>query len=179
MEMNDFGTRPSVLETARLRLCRMARADLGPLSSMLQDDRVMYAYNGAFSDAEVADWLDRQLRRYAEHGFGLWALLLKETGEMVGQCGVTMQPYGGGLVPEVGYMLGYAHWHKGYATEAATACRDYALGGLGFDRVYSIIRDTNEASQRVARRLGMRPVGSVVKHYRGVVMPHTVFCTEW
>ena len=79
----------------------------------------MYAYNGAFSDEETLAWMQKQLRRYREHGFGLWGIFQKSTGEMIGQCGITMQEYKGGQVPEIGYLLAHKYWHKGYATEAA------------------------------------------------------------
>ena len=95
---------------------------------------------------------------------------------MIGQCGVTMQEYKSAQIPEIGYLLAHKYWHKGYAIEAAAACREYGFDALRFDALYSVIRDTNIASQKVAIRMGMRPIGAVVKHYRGADMPHTVFC---
>lgn len=169
---------PFVLETPRLLLRKMRLSDIDALSAIMQDERVMYAYNGAFNDEETAMWLERQLQRYEMFGFGLWAATLKETGEMIGQCGITMQPYQAGLVPEIGYLFAFRHWHKGYATEAAAACKEYGFDVLLFDALYSIIRDTNVASQNVALRNGMRPIDKVVKHYRGVEMPHIVFCVQ-
>ena len=94
---------------------------------------------------------------------------------MIGQCGLTMQDCDGKQVLEVGYLFQRAYWHQGYATEAATACKEYAFSQLGAERVYSIIRDNNEPSMRVARRNGMTPCGSFVKHYYGMDMPHLVF----
>ena len=164
-----------VLETERLVLRKMTQADSPALCRILQDEKTMYAYEGAFSDEEVQQWLDRQLARYARYGFGLWAVLRKETGALIGQCGVTMQETGEGEVPEIGYLLRKDCWHRGYATEAAAACRDYAFETLGFDRVWSIIRENNLPSQRVARRLGMVPCGRMVKHYYGIDMPHILF----
>ena len=79
---------------------------------------------------------------------------------------------------EIGYLFAYKYWHKGYATEAAMACREYGFEKLQFDALYSIIRDTNIASQNVAIRNGMHIVGSMVKYYRGEVMPHVVFCVR-
>lgn len=135
----------------------------------------MYAYEGPFDDAEVRGWLDRQLARYRDDGFGLWAAVLKESGRFVGQCGLTVQDCDGVPVVEVGYLFERVYWHRGLATEAAVACRDYAFDVLGADEVFSIIRDTNEASQAVARRNGMTPRGSFVKHYRGARMPHVAY----
>ena len=162
-------------ETERLILRRMTPSDIPALRRILQDPEVMYAYEGPFSDEEVQVWLDRQLARYREEGFGLCAVVLRETGEMIGQCGLTMQDIPGKRVIEVGYLFQKACWHQGYATEAAIACREYAFSTLGADEVYSIIRETNIASQNVARRNGMVPVGSFIKHYRGVDMPHIIF----
>ena len=167
-----------ILETARLQLCEMNLSNIKYLSSILQDERVMYAYNGAFSDEETMAWMQKQLQRYKIYGFGLWAVFLKDAEEMIGQCGITMQEYNMALVPKIGYLFAYKYWHKGYATEAATACLEYGMNVLGFSKLYAIIRDTNIASQRVALRIGMHPIDTMVKHYRGVEMSHTVFCTE-
>lgn len=165
-------------QTERLLLREMTQADFESLCKILQDPDVMYAYEGAFNNAETQDWLDRQCARYRQDGFGLCAVVLKATGEMIGQCGLTWQEIPGQKVLEIGYLLQKAHWHRGYALEAAIACKEYAFAVLKADAVYSIIRDGNIPSQKVARRNGMAPVGSFVKHYRGVHMPHTIFCVR-
>lgn len=167
-----------VLETNRLLLREMTLSDMSALSSILQDEKVMYAYNGAFSDEETFAWMQKQLQRYKDYGFGLWGVFLKGTDEMIGQCGITMQKYKTVQVPEIGYLLAYKYWHKGYAIEAATACREYGFNSLKFDELYSIIRDTNVASQKVAFRNGMTIIDTITKHYRGVDMPHIVFCRK-
>ena len=146
--------------------------DYKALSKILQDEKAMYAYKGAFNEEETQGWLDKQIARYKEYGFGLWAVILKETDEMIGQCGLTMQPWNGEEVLEIGYLFQRAYWHQGYATEAAKACKEYAFTVLNADEVCSIIRDTNTASQNVALRTGMSVKDSSVKHYRGVDMPH-------
>lgn len=167
-----------ILETDRLKLREMTLSDRKALSSILQDENVMYAYNGAFSDEETMAWMQKQLQRYKEYGFGLWGVFLKDTGEMIGQCGITMQEYRATQVPEIGYLLAHKYWHKGYAIEAARACREYGFNTLHFDTLYSIIRDTNIASRNVALRNGMSMLDTIVKHYRGVDMPHMVFCVK-
>ena len=161
-----------ILETQRLYLREMNQADFQSLCRILQDEKAMYAYEGAFSDAEVQEWLDRQISRYQKWRFGLWAVILKETDEMIGQCGLTMQPWKNEEVLEIGYLLERSHWHQGYAIEAARACKKYAFDVLKADEVCSIIRDTNVASQKVAVRNGMIRKDTWIKHYRGVDMPH-------
>ena len=164
-----------ILQTHRLLLREMTQSDFSDLCEILQDSRVMYAYEGPFTDEEVQLWLDRQLSRYREDGISLWAALDKQTGTMLGQVGLTWQDADGKRVLEVGYLLKYRFWHKGYAAEAAKGCMDYAFQHLGAGQVYSIIRDNNIPSQNVARRNGMQPGFTFVKHYRGVDMPHIVF----
>lgn len=116
-----------VLKTDRLILRDMGQEDYEALCRILKDNDVMYAYEGAFSDKEVQEWLDRQTERYHQYGFGLWAVTLKDSGRMIGQCGLTMQDYREKQVLEVGYLFEKAYWHQGYAVEAAAACRDYAF----------------------------------------------------
>ena len=163
------------LETQRLYLREMTHGDIPELSAILQDREVMYAYEHAFSDEEVLQWLENQINRYKIHGFGLWAVILKDGGRFIGQCGLTVQSWNGRDVTEVGYLFNREYWHRGYAAEAAIACREYAFGVLGVPEVFSIIRSDNYPSQRTARRNGMSVRGETVKHYYGMDMPHIVF----
>lgn len=161
-----------IFETERLAFRELEPSDFGALCKILQDDVTMTAYEGAFDDAMAREWLDRQIARYRRWGFGSWAVVLKESGEMIGQCGLTMQPWKDEEVLEIGYLFQRAYWHRGYATEAANACKRYAFDVLHAGEVCSIIRDTNAASQAVALRIGMVKADAWVKHYRGVDMPH-------
>lgn len=165
-----------IIETERLILRKMDNGDYSALCKILQDEDVMYAYEHAFSDDEVDEWLKKQLVRYETDGIGLWAVVLKENGEVIGQCGLTKQLWWGENVVEVGYLFRKDFWHKGYATEAAVACKDYAFNRLGEKRVFSIIRDLNLPSRRVALRNGMKVCGVQVKHYYGIDMPHLIYC---
>lgn len=167
-----------ILETERLYLRELNQGDFEALSRILTDAETMYAYNGAFSPEETQEWLDRQLTRYKKYGFGLWAAVLKENDEMIGQCGITMQPWKDKELLEIGYLFRRDCWHKGFATEAAVACKKYAFTKLNADTIHSIIRYINIPSQNVAKRNGMRITDSWVKHYRGIDMPHYLFTVE-
>lgn len=164
------------IETERLFLRELKQSDFEDLCEILQDDEVMYAYEGAFDDVQATEWLNKQITRYKnDNGLGLLAVILKEKGKMIGQCGLTYQDCFDKKVIEVGYLFQKAYWHKGYAVEAARACREYAFKVLNTDEVFSIIRDTNIPSQKVAERNGMTRRGEFVKHYRGVDMPQYVY----
>lgn len=167
-----------IIETERMYLRMLKIADVSALARILQDEEVMYAYEHAFSDEETEKWLNNQLLRYKENGFGLWAAILKETDEMIGQCGITLQNWGDRQVHEIGYLFQKAYWNKGYAIECAIGCKKYAFDKLGCDEVFSIIRDTNIASQNVAKRNGMKLRGELVKRYYNIDMPHLVFSVK-
>lgn len=171
-----------ILETGRLMLREIVPEDYDALCETLKDPEAMYAYEHGFSDEEAKEWLTRQLRRYEENGFGLWAVIFKETGRLIGQCGITLQDAGGKILPEIGYLFARAYWHRGYAAEAALACRDYAFESLGAEEVCAIIREGNHASEQVAEKNSMTCTGTIVKHYYGMDMPHHVYKiarTEW
>lgn len=163
------------IETERLILRRMTEDDIPALKEILQDEEVMYAYEHAFSDEEVFQWYKKQINRYNENGFGLLAAVLKSSGKMIGQCGITYQNIGTKQVPEIGYLFQKEYWHCGFATEAAKACKKYAFDNLGFTEIYSIIRDNNIPSQKVAERNGMKICATIIKHYYGLDMPHLVY----
>ena len=129
-----------ILSTPRLDLRELTDADLPALRTTLHDPVAMTAYEGAFDDAESLAWLRRMQQRYADDGFGLWAVVLRETGAMIGQCGITRQFIDRDEVFEVGYLFARAHWHRGYAVEAAAACRDWAFDTLPIDDLYAKVR---------------------------------------
>lgn len=144
------------IETKRLILREMTENDLPALRKILQDEEVMYAYEHAFSEEEVIKWFENQQRRYRENGFGLWAAVLKDGGEMIGQCGITYQDLGNECVPETGYLFQKKFWHSGYAAEAAQACNRYAFDVLGMAEIYSIIRDNNLPQERLRKETEWR-----------------------
>lgn len=157
------------LETARLLLRPLSVDDVDAFASFYADPEVM-RYLGigkALSREETKASLERMLRSWDVDGFGQFALERKEDGAVVGRCGFlvwdaeTLTPTTEGEASgptelEVGWTLGRTYWGNGYATEAATAVRDHALGPMGRERLISFIRPDNVRSRRVAEKLGMR-----------------------
>ncbi len=167
-----------IAETERLLLRELVDEDLPGLCRVLQDTEVTYAYERVFPEKEVRSWLKRQFQCYAMEGFGMWAVVLKETGEMIGHAGISMQVYGDEELPEIGYMFEKAFWHQGFATEAVIACRDYAFSVLGMNTVYSVIRADNMPSRAVARRNGMRISGTAFKSVMGKMVTHYMYSVD-
>ncbi len=165
-----------IAETERLLLRELNDEDYPDLCRVLQDEEVTYAYERTFSDREIGFWLQAQYRHYREDGFGMWAVVLKETGKMIGHAGVSLQSQDNKDVHEIGYLFEKACWGKGYATEAVAACVKTAFDTLGLERVYSVIRTDNLASRSVVRKNGMHIVETVYRLMKGKAIPHYVYC---
>lgn len=143
------------METERLLLRPYTPDDFSALHAIFSDAETMRYYPGPFSEEKTRQWIDRNIRRYREDGFGLWAVVLKETGELIGDCGITLQPIHGQMLPEIGYHIHKAHQGRGYATEAARFCVQLAFHRFHFPAVYCYMKHDNWPSMGVAGRLGM------------------------
>ena len=108
-----------IIETERLFLREMDMDDYDALYRVLTDSGIMQHYPYAFDEKRVREWIERNMKRYKDHGFGLWAVCLKHSGEMIGDCGLTLQNIEGETLPEIGYHIRRDCQHKGYAKEAA------------------------------------------------------------
>ena len=98
------------IETERLYLREMTAADYEALYAVLADSDIMQHYPYTFDEARVRGWIDRNIERYSVFGFGLWAVCLHENGEMIGDCGLTMQLINGQIKPEIGcHILSLIH----------------------------------------------------------------------
>ena len=144
-----------ILETNRLILRELIPDDYHALYAVLADSDIMEHYPYQFDEARVRNWITRNMERYENDGFGLWAVVLKETGEMIGDCGITLQNIHGQMLPEIGYHIRADHQRKGYASEAAAACIRYAFEHCNFPAVYSYMKYTNIPSQKTAVKNGM------------------------
>ncbi|MEV4756955.1 GNAT family N-acetyltransferase [Micromonospora sp. NPDC049559] len=141
--------------TRRLRLREMTPEDFDLMADLLGDPDVMRHYPRPKTRDEARRWIEWNQQLYQERGHGLWAMFLRETGEFVGDCGLTPQRVDGVEELEVGYHVRTALQGRGLATEAASACRDFARNTLRADRLVAVIAPANVPSQRVAEKLGL------------------------
>lgn len=147
-----------MIETKRLYLREMKEDDFQDLYRVLADANIMRHYPDAFDETRVKHWIERNMERYRIFGFGLWAVCLKQTGEMIGDCGLTMQQINGQIKPEIGYHIRADQQRKGFAKEAAIAVRDWAFRNTPFGILYSYMKYTNEPSCKTAMAYGCRQV---------------------
>ena len=147
-----------ILETERLFLREMNENDFDALYEVLADADIMQHYPYTFDENRVRNWIQRNIERYRIFGFGLWAVCLKETGEMIGDCGLTLQLIDGRIKPEIGYHIRANKQRNGYAKEAAIAVRDWTFNNTPFQIVYSYMKYTNEPSVKTAISYGCNQV---------------------
>ena len=146
---------------------------------MLADSDIMRHYPYTFDERRVRGWISKNIERYRDFGFGLWAVVLKETGGMIGDCGITMQFINSRIKPEIGYHL-HRDWQKrGYAREAARACRDWAFEHTPFNTLYSSMKADNAPSIGVARANGMQLVEEYTDDENERSVVYAVTRSEW
>ncbi len=146
------------IQTKRLLLRHFEMTDLEKIHKhVFGDAEVMHFGDGPQSMEWVQDWIETCLENYGTRGFGPYALIEKNSTELIGYCGLFHFPdIDGQTEVEIGYRLSRSTWGQGYATEAAFTVRDFALNELKLSRLVTLIDPANTASIRVAQKLGMQ-----------------------
>ena len=167
------------LTTDRLFLREMTPEDFDALYSVLADSDIMQHYPYTFDEARVRNWIGKNMERYRVFGFGLWAVCLKATGEMIGDCGLTMQNINGAVMPEIGYHIAKAHQRNGYAKEAARAVRDWTFAHTPFGMAYSYMKKENIPSSATATANGMTLLDEFTDDEGGRTAVYGISRAEW
>ncbi|HUI84110.1 MAG TPA: GNAT family N-acetyltransferase [Candidatus Binatia bacterium] len=154
-----------------MSLRRLCPADVDAIFAIIGDPIAMQYFPRSYTWEDAVEWIERNLRRYERDGYGIMAIVLNTTGDVIGDCGIARQDVEGESMLEVGYHLRRDHWGHGYATEAARACMDYAFRELGAGKVVALIRPGNMPSRRVAERNGMR----VERQVTHAGLPHLMY----
>lgn len=148
----------TVIETKRLILREMTFDDYDALYKVLADSDIMKHYPYTFDEMRVRGWIEKNQSRYKENGFGLWAMCLKSSGEMIGDCGLTLQKINGEIKPEIGYHVRADKQRQGYAKEAAIAVRDWTFKNTEYAVVYSYMNADNLPSAKIAIGYGAEKI---------------------
>ncbi len=168
-----------VIETERLFLREMTEDDFDALYKVLADSEIMRHYPHTFDEAGVRSWINRNIERYRIFGFGLWAVCLKETGEMIGDCGLTIQLIHNQIKPEIGYHIRGDQQRKGYAKEAAIAVRDWTFQNTPFNMVFSYMKHTNEPSCKTAISYGCKQVDEFIDEMNETIKVYAISREIW
>ena len=135
----------------------------------------MYAWEHAFSDKEVTEWINENMMRYDRDGYSYWAAIEKTANRLIGVSGLIVEYVEDKKYIGVGYIYNKAYWRKGYAIESASACVRYAFNQLQTDEITAQIRPENMPSRKVADKLGMKLKGQFIRHYKGKELPHLLY----
>ena len=158
--MNDLH-----IETPRLCLRLMDLSDLDDLLKIFGDPMVMASFDTApFDRQQMQRWVQRNIAHQDAHGYGLFSVILKSEEILIGDCGLERMEVEGELSTELGYDFRSGYWNQGFATEAASAVRDYAFDTLGLPSLISLIRVGNAASRRVSEKIGMRHDDEIIRN---------------
>ncbi len=168
-----------MIETERLLLREYTPDDFDALYEIMSDPETMAHYPAPYDASQTRRWIDRNLENYAHYGFGLWAVVLKETGEFIGDCGLTLQNIDEEMLPEIGYHIHRKYWQRGFAKEAARAVRDWAFTSTEYNVLYSCMKYTNEGSWRTALANGMKKVKEYPDPKNQISYAFAITLDEW
>ena len=167
------------LETERLILREYTMNDFDALYEIMSDAETMKHYPAPFDEARTRRWIEWNLENYQKYGWGLWAVVLKEKGEFIGDCGITLQNIDGQLLLEIGYHIHKKYWRRGFAKEAARAVRDWVFENTSYDTIYSYMKYTNVASYSTALANGMKQVKEYPDPKNEISYAYAITRSEW
>ena len=168
-----------IIETERLVLREYTFDDFNALFEIVSDSETMQHYPAPFDENKTKDWIAWILENYQKYGFGLWAIVLKESGEFIGDCGITIQDIDSEMLPEIGYHIHKKYWRNGFAKEAARAVIDWVFQNTQYDKIYSYMKYTNVGSYSTAIANGMKKVKEYPDQKNGISYVYAIKREEW
>ena len=168
-----------MIETERLLLRAYTMDDFNALYEIMSDPETMQHYPAPFDEERTRRWIAWNLENYAQYGFGLWAVVLKESGTFIGDCGITIQNIDGEMLPEIGYHIHKNYWRRGFAKEAARAVRDWVFTNTVYDTIYSYMKYTNVGSYSTALANGMKKVKEYPDPKNTISYAYAITREEW
>ena len=168
-----------ILETERLVLRPMSDSDYKSLQEVISDPETMKYYAAPYDEAGVQKWIDWCKASQAKRGFSLWSVILKETGQMIGDCGVSMQIIDDETRPEIGYHLNKKYHHQGIGKEMTQAVRDYFFTHFNDNEVYSYMDKDNLPSYKTAEANGMTYLHNYITKDEEECRVYRITRSEW
>ena len=168
-----------MIETPRLLLRNYSLSDFDALYEIMSDPETMQHYPAPFDADRTRNWITWNLDNYEKYGFGLWAVVLKETGEFIGDCGITLQNIDGEILPEIGYHIHKKYWRRGFGKEAARAVRDWGFRNTEYNIFYSYMKYTNVGSYSTALANGMKKVKEYPDPKNTISYAYAITREEW
>lgn len=138
----------------------------------------MYAWEHAFTDEEIYEWINKNIVRYENEGFSYFAVLEKSTNQFIGAAGPLTEDINGIKYIGIAYIIDKKYWGKGYGYESAKTSMDYVFKNLNSETVIATIRPNNWLSRRIAEKLNMKVQFEYIKSYNNIDMPHLVYCRK-
>ena len=145
------------LRTERLLLRRWLLSDRAPFAALNTDPQVIEFLSGSASQAESDERAARIDADFDLHGFGLWAVEIRDVAPFIGFIGLAVPRFELSFTPcvEIGWRLSADHWGRGYATEGARAALAFGFDVVGLPEIVSYTVPANLRSRRVMERIGM------------------------
>ena len=168
-----------IIETNRLILREYILDDFDALYEIVSDTETMRHYPKPFDEERTIGWIEWNLENYKNYGFGLLAVILKETGEFIGDCGISIQNIDGELLPEIGYHIHKKYWRRGFGSEAARAVRDWVFENTDYNCIYSYMKYTNVGSYSTAIANGMKKVKEYQDEKNKISYAYAITRDEW
>ena len=168
-----------MIETERLLLREYTMDDFDALYEIMSDPETMQHYPAPFDEARTRRWIEWNIENYEQYGFVLWAVVLKETGMFIGDCGITIQNIDGDMLPEIGYHINKRYWKQGFAKEAAIAVRNWVFRNTEYKTIYSYMKYTNIGSYSTAIANGMKKVKEYSDPKNQISYAYAITREEW
>ena len=150
-----------IFKSERLGFRNWSKNDLSEFAKINADVKVMEHFPKPLSEKETAEFIKRLLRHYEKHGFNYFATEILESGELIGFIGLAFQDYKSDYTPavDIGWRLKKSAWSKGFATEGAKRCLEFAFNELNLKKIISTCTKNNYRSEKVMQKIGMRKLG--------------------
>lgn len=163
------------IETARLRLRHFSQNDFQDLYRLYSDAEVM-KYLSMRTREQTQASLSKQIQHWQQHNFGMWAVVERESGKIIGRCGLGFLDNTSEV--GLGYVFDKSYWNRGIATEASKATLKYGFLEAKLERIVAIAKPENTASVRVIQKVGMTYQKST-RYYGHDVVYYAITRDEW